>query len=404
MDNNNESTSDNAGSDWQPVHGKRKGHGSPGTSNQPTKQTRIDEYLPPVSTHNKFGVLTNGSDEGNQDNQQSQSDTTKDADNAVRVPKPPPIVVHDVEDISNLTAILREKIADNYTIKAMKRNDVKIMLNTVDAYRDVLKVLREKKMQLHSYQYKAEKPFRVVVRNLHHSTNVDEIRVALEEKGHSVQLVWNARHRRTKAALPIFFINLAPAVNNKDIYKIDVLLHTKIKVEAPHPRTDVPQCTRCQSYNHTKRYCDRNPRCVKCAGLHFTKDCTRKEKDENVKCVNCLGNHPANYKGCDVYKQIYKKTFPSLRKKDVRPSVNGGEVRGVGESSHVRAGTSYAEAARQGRRQQEQIDQSSDTSGSQPRVSDDMTDLKIMMRQLMEQTSSILNMVTALVSVMSKND
>uniref|UniRef100_A0A1B0GI14 Uncharacterized protein n=1 Tax=Lutzomyia longipalpis TaxID=7200 RepID=A0A1B0GI14_LUTLO len=38
-------------------------------------------------------------------------------------------------------------------------------------------------------------------------------------------------------------------------------------------------------------------------------DCPRKERDENVRCVNCGENHPANYKGCAVYKQLHQKLF-----------------------------------------------------------------------------------------------
>ena len=31
--------------------------------------------------------------------------------------------------------------------------------------------------------------------------------------------------------------------------------------------------------------CNNVTRCVKCAGLHATSDCTRKEKSKDVKCV-----------------------------------------------------------------------------------------------------------------------
>lgn len=45
-------------------------------------------------------------------------------------------------------------------------------------------------------------------------------------------------------------------------------------------------------------------RCVKCAGDHKTSECTKKDRNTPATCALCLGNHPANYKGCQVYKEI----------------------------------------------------------------------------------------------------
>jgi hypothetical protein len=41
---------------------------------------------------------------------------------------------------------------------------------------------------------------------------------------------------------------------------------------------------------------------------HLTKQCLRKDKSDN-------GNHPANYKGCIVYKDLQKRTFPPLQRR-----------------------------------------------------------------------------------------
>ncbi|KZC13896.1 RNA-directed DNA polymerase from mobile element jockey [Dufourea novaeangliae] len=68
-------------------------------------------------------------------------------------------------------------------------------------------------------------------------------------------------------------------------------------------------------YGHTKNYCNKNPACVKCANNHHTTNCPFKGKIDNVKCVNCQSNHLANYKGCNVRKQIQQTMFPALRQK-----------------------------------------------------------------------------------------
>ena len=57
-------------------------------------------------------------------------------------------------------------------------------------------------------------------------------------------------------------------------------------------------------------------RCVKCAEGHRTKDCPKKEKNTPATCTLCLGDHPANYKGCQVYKGIRaRKTVQPPHKK-----------------------------------------------------------------------------------------
>ncbi|KAL6257808.1 hypothetical protein P5V15_011396 [Pogonomyrmex californicus] len=50
-------------------------------------------------------------------------------------------------------------------------------------------------------------------------------------------------------------------------------------------------------------------------GKHITNDCSMKAKFDEVKCHNCGGNHLANYKGCEIHKQLLRKLFPALRPK-----------------------------------------------------------------------------------------
>lgn len=111
-------------------------------------------------------------------------------------------------------------------------------------------------------------------------------------------------HRITKSLLSMFYVNLKSKQNNKDVYKIEYLLNIRVLFEPPNRKREIPQCLRCQRYGHTKNFCARQPRYVKCAGNHQTSNCQRQGKSQNVKCVLCEGNHPANYKGCQVYKEL----------------------------------------------------------------------------------------------------
>ena len=96
-----------------------------------------------------------------------------------------------------------------------------------------------------------------------------------------------------------------------------MLLYSRIVLEPPRPKRQIPQCARCQKYGHTKSFCHRKPKCIKCAGDHFSIDCPRKTRSDSVKCFLWDGNHPANYKGCRVYQELQKSKYPPLRKKSV---------------------------------------------------------------------------------------
>ncbi|VVC35233.1 Pre-C2HC domain,Zinc finger, CCHC-type, partial [Cinara cedri] len=188
---------------------------------------------------------------------------------------------------------------------------------TTDSYRKTLKFLKEKKVNFHTNQLKGDKSYRVVIRHLHHSTPVDTIKEELNSKGFTVRNIINVLHYQTKKPLPIFFVDLEPSPSNKDIFTIDTLVYTKIKIEEPRSRRNLIQCTRCQSYGHTQAYCNHQPRCVKCGDNHLSSEC-KKVKDSPATCALCTQPHPANYRGCQVHKILQKYNRNSAPKSTLR--------------------------------------------------------------------------------------
>jgi hypothetical protein len=124
----------------------------------------------------------------------------------------------------------------------------------------------------------------------------------------------NMRQYKTKLPLSMFFVDLEPNSHNKDIFNLQYLLNAKITVEPPHKKTDIVQCKKCQSYGHTKTYCWHPSRCVKCGQGHDTQTCT-KPATTPPKCVLCDGTHPANYKGCVVYRELKQKSLQPIKRK-----------------------------------------------------------------------------------------
>jgi hypothetical protein len=83
------------------------------------------------------------------------------------------------------------------------------------------------------------------------------------------------------------------------------------------PNVKFPNVNPAKNLDTQKNYCRNNPRCVKYAAEHLTNECPRKVRDDNVKCVNCNEKHPANYRGCMVYKQVQQKIYPRLRERNL---------------------------------------------------------------------------------------
>ncbi|KAK2580368.1 hypothetical protein KPH14_001000 [Odynerus spinipes] len=195
-------------------------------------------------------------------------------------------------------------------IKIEANNTVRIQPETTSDYRKIRQKLEQLGIEYNTFQLKEDRPFRVVIRNLHPTTDPENIAEELRELGHNTsKLPYNVKHRVTKQPLPIFFVDLIPKENNKDIYSLSKLQYTKITVEPPRIKKELVQCKRCQRHGHTQKYCTRTPRCVKCTGDHFSTECSRNTRDENVRCTNCGEKHPAVYKGCVAYITAWNKKY-----------------------------------------------------------------------------------------------
>ncbi|GAB0086381.1 hypothetical protein DMENIID0001_004320 [Sergentomyia squamirostris] len=394
---------------------KRKVDGSFANEENQRKQTKIDDYWlakPMVPTYNPFAPLTIVEEIQDKDKEQEKEKEKEKTD-----PKPPPIFVHNVQEITPLTALLETEAKDAYTYKTLRNFTVKIQAQNSDSFRRIHKALKDKKTEMHSYQLKSDKGFRVVLKGLHHSTCGEDIKNALQVLGHHVIRINNKRCRQTKKPLPLFDIELAVSSSNHQIYSVNRLLNCVVEIEPPRPNKEIIQCTRCQRFGHSKAYCLRETRCVKCLESHWTSECPRKNKDQNVRCVNCNGYHPANYRGCEAHLRAKAQRRSDLRGR-VREAIREGrESRAqnfnVGKSvnnsaSAIRGGVTYANVT-SGEIGTIPSDTHVNVNLSQNRQNpadsnSDMSELRSMMRTLTEQMTSMLSIMNTLVNLMGQKN
>ena len=150
-----------------------------------------------------------------------------------RIPPPPPIFVDDVINIQTIIKSIEKDISkEDYKLK-INNNHVKILPTQPDACRKLTKLLKTLNAKFHTYQLKEERPFRVVLRNIHHSVDLDELKYELQNLGHEVTNISNIKHRISRNPLSLFFIDLKQKGNNKEIYNVNRLMNSIVKFEPP---------------------------------------------------------------------------------------------------------------------------------------------------------------------------
>ena len=146
--------------------------------------------------------------------------------------------------------------------------------------------------------------------------DVNKIIIDLKNKGLKIISATNKLSWRSKKPLDMFVLAFEAGENINNIYEIKDILKFKVAIEPLKNLKLIPQCKKCQGYGHTQNYCEREPRCVKCPGIHLTRDCTKLSSD-SPKYVHCGETHPANYRGCLVAKELQK-----IKDKKVQNSSN----------------------------------------------------------------------------------
>lgn len=237
-----------------------------------------------------------------------------------KVPLPPPIIIDGIKNYQTFyDSLIESQPAESFTAKMMNGDCVKVNAKSEDSYRVIARFLSEKDYHWHSYENKQARPIRVVVKKLHSSCQPDRIKEDLTTQGLKIEKVDSKLSWKTKEPLNMFVLSFYNDEDVNKIYGIKYILGCKIEIHPLKNPALIPQCKRCQAYGHTHKYCQKEPRCVKCTGKHLTANCT-KSPQEKPKCIHCGLPHPANYRGCEVAKQMQIMKNKVLKKKPTVPN------------------------------------------------------------------------------------
>lgn len=236
-------------------------------------------------------------------------------------PAPPPVIVDAVNNFSELHDKLRTTVS-NLQMKIISNDNIKINVTDDESYRNLTSMLNKDGISWYSFENKQNRPIKVIVKNLHHSCEPLKIVNELRNRGYKAVDAVNKLKWKTKKPLNMFMLVFRQDEDINKIFKITDILGIRVEIQPIKKSKLVPQCKRCQAYGHTQKYCSKEARCVKCTGKHLTNEC-KKPNNVQPKCIHCGENHPANYRGCIVAKEMQQiknnlMKKPSLSQKPVR--------------------------------------------------------------------------------------
>ena len=109
-------------------------------------------------------------------------------------------------EYSNQFELLEEIASNQYELKLLRENEIKIQPKTIESYQMITKALEDKNTEFHTFRPKQDKTYNVVLKGIHSSTPIDEIKDEIEKMGHVVSNISNIRNRVSKRPPSMFFL------------------------------------------------------------------------------------------------------------------------------------------------------------------------------------------------------
>lgn len=278
----------------------------------------MDTDLPPSSSSSDSSVIiSNPVSESGSTRSRSNSVSPQSSQASVNKPRVKPIILQSTQwrQIAPSVYDIPDITLDNTYAKAAADGKIWLRTDTPQHFRQIQDLLHSNDIAFHSFNLPEDQSLKVVIRGIPVDVSVDEVHSDLENRGFSVKLI--KRFGPQNKPMQICLVILSKNKTATDIYNLTSMFFMKVQVES-FRKSGPAQCYACQRFGHGSQNCGHPARCVKCAGNHSAKECT-KTLDQDPSCVNCGGTHTANFRGCPYYQHVLatstsgqaKKTIPS---------------------------------------------------------------------------------------------
>jgi len=124
-------------------------------------------------------------------------------------PKPPPIFISGVLNVNLLTELLNSLAPNKYLVKTLSNYQVRVQPTESAVYTASIKALMEKNTEFHIYKPRQNRSFRVVLKNLHPTNEVNDIKQALKKEGHEATNIRTVKQRSSNHPYPCTLLILS---------------------------------------------------------------------------------------------------------------------------------------------------------------------------------------------------
>lgn len=220
---------------------------------------------------------------------------------------PPPLVLKgELKDLNEVKKRLKEECGITKVNFKYTRYNTLIMVENEKEHGELIRYFKRqqvdevnnKAIEFHTYTPGPKKTHAFVVRGLDFKPEPEEVKAAFL---HEYEIETSSVYQMHTKYRPLFMIVTSSAITQKYLQNaVKYLMNVRVYIEERQNVRRIIQCHRCQGWGHATSNCYRDPKCLKCAEGHFTKNCT-KSIETDPKCCNCGGKHPANALTCRVY-------------------------------------------------------------------------------------------------------
>ncbi|XP_065086047.1 uncharacterized protein LOC135708035 [Ochlerotatus camptorhynchus] len=326
------------------------------------KRKRKGQTLDPpsdeINLSNQFDLLTD-----DENDPSSKKNSSKLSRLNAKKEKIPPIVIT-TTDFHALRMELLNFVKVKFSLQIGRRGECRVLAETLDGFKCLLKYLTEKKHKFFTYDTKTERVFKVVMKGLPSGESLDQIKDELAKllgvvPLQVIKMKMKSRpgDSRNGISNDFYLVHFKSSeLNNlKALEKASLMLHVRVKWE--HFRKtggnfqNLTQCRKCQGWGHGTKNCYMPAKCMNCGdSSHAKDDCPVKEDPKKFKCSNCGENHKSNFWECKTRKAILQSrsnrqvgNAPRFRPGTNSSAVNNGQ-RGT-NSTFVPVGTNISPAS-----------------------------------------------------------
>ncbi|GFU03543.1 zinc finger protein [Trichonephila clavipes] len=184
---------------------------------------------PPPSAPSVEGALLEGT--GEKEMELAQQESLQDEIEVPVVKKPhiPPFFISPKGDWRQLVALAKLK-APSFQSQ-MSGRFLKVIVSDEVEYRDLSHWLETTGVVFKSFMLKQDRPVKVVVRGLPSNTEPEDIKTEIEAEGFKVVKISQMKNFRTKAPMPLFYVQIENGVDAPKIYDFTEMFGTRIEVK-----------------------------------------------------------------------------------------------------------------------------------------------------------------------------